>query len=332
MAEGVFKKGKLNVTRTLVMDLPAGVYEDGHILDKGAIERAIDPFLRLNGIKTEEIIAVVNSSDILTRDISIPSVSEEEIEGILKFKIRDYIPIDPDEYIVQWINEGVFMEGGNEKIKLFIIAMPKVIAQQHFDLLMDLDLKPRVMDFQSNAIRKLIAFNEKTLGDPIAKGKTVASLDIGFFSSKLTILKEERIEISRNMALGVKDIVENIDYNLSLDRNEVLNYLLNLNSIEGEALDSDENLEITRALTNFLSRLFENLEMVFRYYNSQEQNNEVDLIILQGSIVKIDQLKERFESYLNIKTVSINSLSGILDKNLYLYSNAIGSLIRGEAI
>ena len=332
MAEGVFKKGKLNVTRTLVMDLPAGVYEDGHILDKGAIERAIDPFLRLNGIKTEEIIAVVNSSDILTRDISIPSVSEEEIEGILKFKIRDYIPIDPDEYIVQWINEGVFMEGGNEKIKLFIIAMPKVIARQHFDLLMDLDLKPRVMDFQSNAIRKLIAFNEKTLGDPIAKGKTVASLDIGFFSSKLTILKEERIEISRNMALGVKDIVENIDYNLSLDRNEVLNYLLNLNSIEGEALDSDENLEITRALTNFLSRLFENLEMVFRYYNSQEQNNEVDLIILQGSIVKIDQLKERFENYLNIKTVSIESLSGIVDKDLHLYSNAIGSLIRGEAI
>lgn len=332
IAEGSFKKGKLSVARTFVMDLPTGVYEDGHILDTDAIGQALDSFLRINGVKTEETIAVVNSSDILTRDITVPNVSEEEIEGILRYKITDYIPIDPEDYIVQWINEGTIMESGNEKIKLFIIAMLKSIAEGHFNLLKNLDLKPKVLDFQSNAIRKLIYFSEKNSTDSIVDGKTIASLDIGYFSSKVTILKQEKIEISRIIPLGVKDILENIDYSMSLDRNEVLNYLLDSNSRKGKDLDSDEGLEITRALTSFLSRLFENLEMVFRYYNSQEQNNEVNLIMLQGSIVNILELKERFENYLNIKTISIDSLTGIVDKDLYLYSNAIGSLIRGEMI
>lgn len=332
MAEGIFKKGHLNINGTFLLDLPEGMYEDGYINDKNLLSETIDSFLRLNNIKTENTVAVVNSSDILTRDIIIPSVGEDEIEGILKYKITDYIPIDPEDYIVQYINEGVFMENGNEKLKLFVIAMPKAIAEQHFNLLKDLDLKPRILDFQSNAIRKLLSFNEIIRKNPSIKEKTIASIDVGFSNTGLTILKDGRIEISRNISLGMKNILENIDTNLNLTQREILDSLLSLKDTDRESLTGEANLEITGALNNLLSRLFDSLDMVFRYYSSQEQNNRIDIIVLQGSIVNMDDIKERFESYLNIKAISIDDLDGIMDKDLYLYSNAIGSLIRGESI
>lgn len=330
MAEGIFKNGKLNIEKTFLLDLPKGVYEDGYINDKNTLSEIMDSFLRLNNIKTENTVAVVNSTDILTRDIVIPSVGIDEIEGILKYKITDYIPIDPEDYIVQYINEGVFMENGNEKLKLFIVAMPKTIAEGHFNLLRDLDLKPRILDFKSNAIRKFLFFDEIIKKNSIIKGKTIASIDIGFSSTNLTILKDEIIEISRNIPLGIKNILENVDLNLT--QREILDSVVSLKNIDKASITKEESLEITGALNNLLSRLFDSLEMVFRYYSSQEQNNRIDLIVLQGSIVNIDDITERFENYLNIKTLSINSLKGVLDKNLSLYSNAIGSLIRGESI
>ncbi|OLS03923.1 pilus assembly protein PilM [Tissierella creatinophila] len=332
MAEGIFKKGKLNIEATFLLDLPEGVYEDGYINDKNLLSEIMDSFLRLNNIKTDNIVAVVNSSDILTRDIIIPSVGEDEIEGILKYKIADYIPIDPEDYIVQYINEGVFMENGNEKLKLFIVAMPKTLAKQHFDLLRDLDLKPRILDFQSNAIRKFLSFNETIEKNSIIKEKTIASINVEFATTNLTILKDEAIEISRNIPLGIKNILENVDVNLNLTEREILDSIFSFKKSDKSSLTEEENLEITGALNNLLSRLFDSLEMVFRYYSSQEQNNKIDLIILQGSIADVDDIKERFENYLNIKTLSINSLNGLLDKNLDIYSNAIGSLIRGESI
>lgn len=332
IVEGKFKKGRLDIGKSYLLRLNEGVYEDGRIRDRDMLKATIDSFIKLSDIKTEEVVAVVHSTDILTRDVVLPNLSPEEIDGILRYKISDYIPIDPEEYLVQYISQGVFMEDGVEKLKIFIIAMPKTIAEEHFNLLKDLGLKPKVLDFQSNAIRKLLSFNETIKDNPMIKGKTVTSIDIGFFSTKLTIVKDSHIEISRMIPLGIRNLFENIDESIDLTDREILNVAFDLKEINTKALEFEEKLEIDVALNSFLSRVFDSLEMIFRYYNSQEPGNAVDLILLQGDISTVEEVREKFEDYLNIKTLGIDSLLGILDEDLHLYSNAVGSLIRGEDI
>lgn len=332
IVEGRFKKGRLDIENTYLLGLNEGVYEDGHIRDRDMLRETIDTFIRLSDIKTDEVVAVVHPTDILTRDVVLPNLSPEEIDGILRYKISDYIPIDPEEYLVQYINQGFFIEDGVEKLKLFIIVMPKSIAEEHFNLLKDIGLKAKVLDFQSNAIRKLLSFNENIKNNPLIKGKTVTVIDIGFFSSKLTIVKDSHIEISRMIPLGIRNLFENIGESVDLTHREILNVAFDLKEINTKALDFEEKLEINVALNSFLSRIFDSLEMIFRYYNSQKAGNDIDLIILQGDISKVEEVREKFENYLNIKTVGIDSLTGILDRDLHLYSNAIGGLIRGEDI
>lgn len=330
MVKGIFKNGKLGIDKTLLLDLPKGLYEDGYIKDKNLLGEIMGSFLRLNDIKRDEVIAVVNSTAILTRDITIPNVEKDEIDGILEYMITDYIPLEPEEYIIQYVNEGTFMEDGNEKLKLFIVAMPKDIAKQHFNLLKDLDLKPRVLDFQSNSMRKFFFLNKAINNNSIIKAKTIASIDIGFYSTKLTIFKGKDIEISRNISLGTKDILQKSHMN-SMER-EDLSSLSSFKKIDAENLTEEEDLETTESLNNMLDRLLDSLEMIFRYYSSQEQKYEINLIILQGRTININYIKEKFENYFNIKTVSINAFDEILDADLCLYSNAIGGLIRGEII
>lgn len=328
IAEGTFSKGNLNIMNTFSIDLPKGVYDDGYILDENILKETIDSGLRLNNIQRGDTIAVVDSTNILTREISLPNVTAEDIEGILMYKIDDYIPIDIEDYIVQYIRQGTLIEDGNEKIKLFIIAMPKDLIVSHLNLLKDLDLRPRILDFKSNSVRKILQFSGKNNSELDIAGKTIANIDFAFSNTKLTILKDGNIMISRVINMGIKDILENLksDSNLDLSENELMEKLLELENID------DETCEISVALRIFLMNFFENIEMVFRYYNSLDPRNNVDLILLQNIFAENHVLRSKFYEYLDIETKSISSLQGIIDKDLNIYSNAVGSLIRGEEI
>lgn len=326
IAEGNFKKGSLNISNTFTIDLPNGVYEDGYIKDEDGLREIMDSGLRLNNAKRGETIAVVDSSEILTREIMLPNVGPDEIEGIINYQISDYIPIDLEDYIVQYINQGIVLEAGYEKVKLFIIAMPKHLIISHLDILNDLDLKPKVLDVKSNAIRKLLQFSEKKNQDIAIGTSSIANIDIGYFNSQLTIFKGGNIEISRVIPIGIKDMSENLSVNLDLTERETMEKLLSFKKTY------DETCAISIALDTFLMNLVENLDMVFRYYNSLEINNSIDLILLQGSIVKIDYIKDQFQEYSNIKTLKMDSLKGIVDKDLYIYANAVGGLIRGDVL
>ena len=316
IVEASFKKDRLNIYDTFTIDLPEGTYEDGYIIDPGLLRDTLDSFLRLNEVKREDATVVLNSTDILTREIVLPNVTDEEVDGILKYQINDYIPIDVDEYVVQYLDQGVFMEEGNEKRKLFISAMPKEIVVSFLDLLADLDFKPKVLDFKSNAIRKLVDYNIDSIGK-----ETVAVVDIGYTNTSLSILKEGYIEVSRTLILGIREV---------LDRGE-------LNSSEEERMEELLSLEesdivkegLENSLEDFLRSLFEQLDMVFRYYNSAEVNNSIDLIFVQGDIVKLKKVEEMFEEYLSIETTSIDSLDEEMEEELYLYGTAIGAILRG---
>lgn len=298
IVDGIFKKGKLKIEKAYLLELPEHLYEDGYIKNEDILKQIIDSFLRLNNIKIKNTTAVINSLDILTRDIIIPNVKDSEISGILKYKISDYIPLDPKQYIIQYINKGIIVKDGNEMIRLFIIAMPRIIVDQHFNLLKNLGLKPKVLDYQANAIKKLLSLNEIVNSNIMVEKKTIASIDIGFFSTKLSILQNINMEIGRVIPLGLKDL--------------------------GEGLELDISLE------SFLTKLFESIKMIFRYYNSQETTGEIELIVLQGHLAENGEVGAIFEGYLNIKTISISSLTGAEGYDLNLYSNAIGGIIRGD--
>lgn len=324
VVEGNFKKGSLNIMNTFSIDLPKGIYEDGYIRDENTLREILDSGLRFNNVKRGDTIAVVDSSDILTREISLPNVNAKDIEGILKYKIGDYIPIDIDDYIVQYIDQGRFIEDGSEKMKLFIIAMPKNLIVTHMNLLKELDLKPKVLDLKSNAVRKLLNLSAIKTNNIDANKSTIANIDFGFNSTKLTIFKDGNIKISRVINMGIKDILDDLDSDVDLTEKEVLAKLLKLDDID------DKTCEMSVALRVFLISFFENLDMVFRYYNSLEIDNEIDLILLQNVFAENKSLKGKFYEYLNIKTISMSNLKGILDEDLNIYSTAIGSLIRGE--
>ena len=133
------------------------------------------------------------------------------METVIRYEIQQYLPINLDDYIVQYTVLDEIVSDTGSKLKLNVISYPKKIANNYYDLLLDLDLKPYALDVNYNAINKLSNYGEMAKNEGQVIGGTVAFIDMGATSINVTIFKNGKLDFTRIIKSGGF----NIDYALS---------------------------------------------------------------------------------------------------------------------
>ena len=334
VVEGQFNRGKIDISKSLVFDLAEDMYRDGNVFEAIKIAELLKAnFKNLKISDGLGATAVVNSSSIITREVSIPMVARDEIESIIEFQLADFLPINPDDYVVNHLILGTRESEGVEQYRVMLIAIPKGTVLSHLELMREADLKPEILDFQPNSIAKLLNSSTRLNDKYDIRGKTIACTDIGHASTSISIVKEGLIEVTRSFELGVNSIHKNVSslLDISLDEAERrVNSIRNLNSEEEEFEDYDKIINLTRM---FLDNLMENVQSVVRYYISRSLDNKIDLILLQGGYANLNGICQVFSENLNLDCLKLNSLDSVkFDGDLSLYANAIGGLIRRDEV
>lgn len=86
-------------------------------------------------------------------------------------------------------------------------------------------------------------------------------------------------------------------------------------------------------LTPTFSRLKKEIEIIFNYYLTRNENNKIDLILLCGGGAKSKGLSNLFSIYFNIPTVKLEYLDCVdFPGTLYNYASAIGAIIRHKEV
>lgn len=323
----------INIYKAFTIDTPKDAYINGEILDEAIIATELKKALKENKISTDLAYGIINSSSIITREITIPKVPQKEIASIIGYQLRDYLPINPDDYVVEHLILGTVKEVDVEKINILLIAIPKKMVLNHLSLMKATGLKPQVLDYQGNSIGKLLRYNSSANMDYNIKDTTIASIDIGYTNSKVTIVKNGNIEVTRVIDGGAKTLYENIgtlfDYNWN-ERVSKVRKIENINATNEEFTDYYRLLNLTRST---IDNIMEKIEMVFKYYTSREAENDINFTLLQGGLSNINGVDNLFSNYFSIPSVKLNSLDKIKwTDDMSKYSNAIGGLIRIEEV
>ena len=331
--EGQSSKKDINILNAITVSIPKDAYINGKTLDGDSISNLIKDSLEENNITTDLAYGIINSSEIITREVTIPKVDEKEVAAIIGYQLSEFLPVDPEDYIVQHLILGTIMEEELEKFIILLIGIPKTMVVDHLDLIIKAGLKPKVLDFQANTIAKLIGFNERINNSYNTQDIVVASIDMGYDSTKLAIIKNDRIELTRVLAIGAKDLYENIksffDYSMEEIEDKVRE-IKNLNVAREEFTDYYRLLNITKST---IESLLEEIEMIFRYYRTRGMGNDINIILLQGGLSKINELDNLFSNYFNIPSITLSKLDKVKwDGDLIKYSNAIGGLIRMDEV
>lgn len=330
IVEGQSENDLVTISKNIILKIPQGIYKDGKILNDNKL---ID-FIK-ERIETLEIkgclssTAVINSSSIITREVSIPKVSEDEIKSVIQYQLSEFLPINPDDYVINHLIIGTMEVDGIKRFRIMLVAVPEDIVLSHLHLMKRAGLKPQTLDFQGNCIAKLLNYNSKINGNYNISKKSIASVDIGQRNTNISIIKDGNIEVTRTFDIGASVIYKNISSLLKLSIDEVKEKVKAIQDINMRYEDFNDYHMILNLTRIFIEGLMENIQSVIRYYTSRAQNNRVDLILLQGGYSNLNGICKMFFDYFNIETLKLKSLDRLnFDEDLSLYVNAVGGLFR----
>lgn len=302
-----YSGGVVQVQDAFIVDLPQQTYVDGKILDFEVLRSRIFNSLQDRSIKVKDTYLTLNGSHVITREIVLPDVHDDELDEMITYEIQQYMPINLDQFHIEYKVLERFEEAGHVKIRILVAGVSKEDVESYYKLLMALQLKPVVMDINGNAISKLFQATTVVNSGESLGNKKIALIDLGRYSLNVTIVENGVMHLSR--------LVE-------ADENEL------------EPFSSDEIYDNQDLLTTLTGRV----QRVFQFYASRHSGSKIDQIYLLGGYANNLQLVNHFcdvfelpvEVVSNLSTVSLTGKAKTIDMKRYL--NMLGSLARDKQV
>ena len=314
-------------------------YKNGSIRNEQAGLSALQRLLSSKGISTKNVVCTIEGTNIVKREMVVPKLSKEDMDALLQYEMGQYLPINPSEYIMQYIEMEHFIEDNVEKLRLLVIVIPKVAVEGILGLIHKAKLNPYALDVHFNSMRKLIGFNEGKINEDSVSDKTVALIDIGSSNTDIIVLKEGEFQFNVLLEVGYSDFEKTVGseleikgHELSSKTDELLKRLPEYSDIGiGEPQDKDGYL--FRLLQSRMEAYISEIERSLKYYTTQASTNRVHKIYIYGGGSVEHGLASLVEKQLEIPTDYLKSMDCIetgagAERYIAKFWNAIGALIR----
>lgn len=320
------------VEDALMVQTPPGSFHDGKILNMDVLKKQIHELLKSKHISCKKAICTVESTSIIMREITLPALAKDsELHNMVHFEIEQYLPIMLSEYVIEYKILESFYEDHMKKYRILVAALPKMIAENYLNLLLELKLKPVALDIHSNAISKLFDSPIKINQKNYSLDKTVAVIDMGYTLMNLNIIEKGIPQFSRLVTFGGKDIDANIANAFHLTFEEAEG-----KKIDDGKLGSTAETHTTASMLNEMicisvDQWIKEIERIFQYYRTRNTGNQIDEIYLYGGSSKLSNISQYIGTLLNRPTFKIEDMSNIrTTKTIELgyFLNAIGAILR----
>ncbi len=330
VAEGKYQKDKLSLNKVVQIPTPEGCITDGKIINAQAIIDVLSFLIKENSIRVKDVIFTTNSSSIINRDILIPVVQEEEMETVIRYEIQQYLPINLDDYIIQFIVLDEIVDDTGAKLKINVTSFPERMANTYYNVINALELNPYALDVTYNSINKLANYSQYTSNNGQIIGGTVAFVDMGATSINVAIFKNGKLDFTRMIKSGG----DNIDYALSQSLNMSIKSTESLKIKDGDLLKNSEEDILNLTIRKSVDDILEELERILQFY-SNKSNTTIDKIYIYGGTSNLKNIELYIKNKLNISVENIEDIPNIdftskdvINENLGQYLNAISAIIR----
>lgn len=334
----------LTVQHAISVPTPKDSYEKGRITDIASLKKTIGGTLDSLKIRSRLALCTVESSEIITREVLIPTAGEAQIEKMLEFEIQQYMPIELDEYIVQSKILEALVEEGVEKTRVLVTAVPRELAKNYYELLHAMGLQPAVMDIQSNAVDKLLGMKVLVNGESTLTEESVAFLDIGYNHINVIVMENGKYKFNRFVNLGARNIDHNLANFMDVTFEEAEKLKLSITDLNRD-IEFDEarmnhdddtatQMRVLNIVRNTVDSWVDDIERIFKYYTTRGAGNSIDAIYLYGGSSQMRGLDSYLQDAFNIRTSSVSSMTNVTinhysgEASLASFINALGTMIR----
>ncbi len=207
------KKG-YKLQNLAISPLPPEAIVDGALMDSVTIIDAIRDVIGSSKTKAKDVIASVSGHSVIVKKISLPFMTEAELEESIQWEAERYIPFDINDVNIDFQIFGASAEN-SEVMDVVLVAAKKDIINDYVSIIMESGLNPVIIDIDSFALENMLGINYE-----IAKEETVAIANVGASVTNINIIRNNISAFTRDIFKGGNQVTEEIQRQLHVDHEE----------------------------------------------------------------------------------------------------------------
>jgi type IV pilus assembly protein PilM len=194
--------------------LPPEAIVDGALMDSVTIIDTIRDLMTASRTKTKDVVTSVSGHSVIVKKISLPLMTEAELEESIQWEAERYIPFDINDVNIDFQIFGSTSENP-EVMDVVLVAAKKDIINDYVSVIMESGLNPVIIDIDSFALENMLAMNYD-----IEKEEAIAIANVGASITNMNIIKNNISAFTRDIFKGGNQVTEEIQRQLHVDHEE----------------------------------------------------------------------------------------------------------------
>jgi Tfp pilus assembly PilM family ATPase len=151
--------------------------------------------------KQPEIINIIPTQSVITKNIEIPSVNPQEIKEIINLQAGRHTPFSREEVIVDYIEIGTFRQSYT---KILLVIVARQVIKRQFDIINKAGLKLQKVLFGSEAL----AHQGQAILKQSSPNFPAAIVNIDAASSDFTVTFKNKLLFVRSIPIGAGQLLD----------------------------------------------------------------------------------------------------------------------------
>ncbi len=262
-----YKAKTHRVYRRFMIPTPEGVMNDGVLRVTPEYVEELRKAIASNKMKAKQVVFTITSGRINSREVMIPMVKDNRIADVVAANASEYFPVDLSQFELAHNILGVVGEKkGQQQYKLLVMAAPKALLANYYDLAKELKLELAAIDYAGNSVFQVAK-------DKVSKGTSLV-VKIDERSTLVLAIQNSVLTFTRNLPYGVDEAFQTIIDSSRWTKTDTV-----VEAMDAMALNECTAFpEIVEALEPVVS----NISRVVDYYVSHNADVQVEKIYITG--------------------------------------------------
>lgn len=280
----------------------------GAFLNTSAIVDGIRRAVEAADTKTKDVAVAVSGHSVIVKKISLPSMSQEELEESIRWEAEQYIPFDVNEVFLDFqILDRTAAEG---QMDVLLVAAKKDLINDYLQVITEAGLNPVVMDVAAFAVSNAFELNYEKEADEV-----VAIVNVGSQVVNINILVRGVPTFTRDIATGGMQYTEEIQKALAVSQEDAERI-----KIGGKRTESSQEVvpqEVERAIRSVTDVVLGEITRSLDFFSATAADSRINKIYLAGGSSRIAGFDRAFQDRANVPVEYLNPLQRMLPNSQF---------------
>jgi type IV pilus assembly protein PilM len=295
-------KGRFQLVSLGMSPSPAKDITSEAGIDHEILASTIRKLLKDGGVRTRNVNIALPETNVFTRIIQVPALTERELATAIKWEAEQYIPLPLSEVYMDFSIIGETKDSsGTKKLDILLVASPKTVIDRYKKIMEMSDLEVAAMETE------IIAISRAIIPPILDKPLTVMIINLGSQTTDFSIFRSGLITFTRSVPIGgsnfTKALAQDMGFPLPQAEEFKKTYGLQKDQLEGK---------VRRSLIPIFTMLIDEIKRAITFFQNKYTEEVISTIILSGSGAKLPGLVEAMVEAVGVETQIGNPWSQVV--------------------